>query len=124
MNMFKKNGGFTLVELIVVIAILAILAGIAIPAYSGYITKAQEAGDMTALSAIKTAVLAANAEEGTVASFDFTVGTGVSNVVLVDGTAGDTTDLDLYFGSAVASQTFNTVTGTVTWTQADGWDLD
>ena len=28
MNMFKKNGGFTLVELIVVIAILAILAGI------------------------------------------------------------------------------------------------
>ena len=40
MNMFKKNGGFTLVELIVVIAILAILAGIAVPAYSGYISKA------------------------------------------------------------------------------------
>ena len=39
--MFKSNGGFTLVELIVVIAILAILAGIAVPAYSGYIDKAQ-----------------------------------------------------------------------------------
>ena len=35
------NEGFTLVELIVVIAILAILAGIAVPAYSGYIDKAQ-----------------------------------------------------------------------------------
>ena len=39
--MFKSNGGFTLVELIVVIAILAILAGVAIPAYTGYIEKAQ-----------------------------------------------------------------------------------
>ena len=41
MNMFKKNEGFTLVELIVVIAILAILAAVAVPAYSGYITKAK-----------------------------------------------------------------------------------
>ena len=38
-------GGFTLVELIVVIAILAILAGVAVPAYSGYIKKAEQAAD-------------------------------------------------------------------------------
>ena len=35
-------GGFTLVELVVVIAILAILAGVAIPAYSGYVEKANK----------------------------------------------------------------------------------
>ena len=63
MNMFKKNGGFTLVELIVVIAILAILAAVAIPAYSGYISKAQEANDYTALDSLKTATVFAVTEE-------------------------------------------------------------
>ena len=100
MNMFKKNGGFTLVELIVVIAILAILAGIAIPAYSGYITKAQAAGDSTQLSAVKTAVMAAYAEEGTVTAITFTNADGVT-AVSVDGTAVATVataDIDDYFG--------------------------
>ena len=66
MNMFKKNGGFTLVELIVVIAILAILAGVAVPAYSGYINSANEAADITALAAVKTAAMATYATEGSV----------------------------------------------------------
>ena len=63
MNMMKKTGGFTLVELIVVIAILAILAGVAVPAYSGYITKANEAADLTWLDSAKTAIAFAVAEE-------------------------------------------------------------
>ena len=50
MESMRKNGGFTLVELIVVIAILAILAGIAVPAYSGYIAKAEQAADIQMLS--------------------------------------------------------------------------
>ena len=47
MSLLKKNGGFTLVELIVVIAILAILAGVAVPAYSGYVEKANMQADIT-----------------------------------------------------------------------------
>ena len=62
-NFFRVHGhsagGFTLVELIVVIAILAILAGVAIPAYSGYIKKAEQAGDQTLLDAINSAYSAA-----------------------------------------------------------------
>lgn len=41
-NKRKKEGGFTLVELIVVLVILAILAALLIPALTGYIDKAHE----------------------------------------------------------------------------------
>jgi len=60
----RANDGFTLVELIVVIAILAILAGVAVPAYSGYIEKANLAADETVLSAVNTAFAAACIIEG------------------------------------------------------------
>ena len=64
MNIFKKNGGFTLVELIVVIAILAILAGVAVPAYSGYINNANKAADDAKIEAVETAMSAALAMYG------------------------------------------------------------
>ena len=41
----RANGGFSLVELIVVIAIMAILVGVAVPVYSSYIEKSQKAKD-------------------------------------------------------------------------------
>ena len=132
MNMFKKNGGFTLVELIVVIAILAILAGVAIPAYSGYIKKANEAADMTQLDAVKTAVMAALATEaGSVTEIAIAETTG--NVTAKIGetsynlsTASDTVKYDDDF------KAYNNNVATVnigafkyyksaTWTASNGW---
>ena len=65
MKSMKKTDGFTLVELIVVIAILAILAAVAIPAYSGYVEKAQRAGDEQLLATINRAFASACLENGT-----------------------------------------------------------
>ena len=129
MNMFKKNGGFTLVELIVVIAILAILAGVAIPAYSGYINSANKAADITVCDAVKTAAMAALATKGEVTKVEIsttgTVDATCNSTVyhLLGGTANDTTaasDFVTFFGSstipAFKSQTDSKVLATkATW---------
>lgn len=52
----SKQGGFTLVELIVVIAVLAILAGVGAVAYNGYITYAQKGKDRALVGEIMNAV--------------------------------------------------------------------
>ena len=78
----RKNDGFTLVELIVVIAILAILAGIAVPAYSGYIEKANVAADQQLLHTVNTAFAAACADKGVDAS---TLSVSTADVPLSSG---------------------------------------
>lgn len=121
MNMFKTNGGFTLVELIVVIAILAILAGVAVPAYSGYIDRANDAADIVTCDAVKTAVFAAYAQEGEDAPADITVSDGS---VQVGGSAlaGDyLTNFELYYGAAVSSIDLNGTSAS--WTGGD-WTIN
>ena len=106
MNMIKKNGGFTLVELIVVIAILAILAGVAVPAYSGYITKAKEASDYTMLDSVKTAIVFAAMDENAeavVESADVTFAS-LSAVTVTGDNVDGTVDISEYFPEGLTSK--------------------
>lgn len=105
MNMMKKNGGFTLVELIVVIAILAILAGVAVPAYSGYITKAKDAAVLSELGAVLTAAQAkaVEAKADSIESIEVT-STAITVTVKTGDTEKDITDLTPFYDGAVCSK--------------------
>lgn len=56
MKLFLQNG-FTLIELMVVVAIVGILAAVALPAYQGYVVRAQVSEGLSLASAAKTAVV-------------------------------------------------------------------
>ena len=122
----KNNSGFSLVELIVVIAIMAILAGVAVPTYSKYVTKANDAKVVAQLDEIKTAAFAAAAAESksvykiNVESTGITVDVGTASAT--DTTSISAADVAVYFDGTIALGDGTYKNGAV-WTSA-GWTAD
>ncbi len=95
MNMNKKTGGFTLIELMIVVTIIGILSSLAVSAYQTYTVRAQVAEGVSMAAAAKTPIVDAFLQDG-VAPADRTAagmspnasdtaGGFVSGVNVVDG---------------------------------------
>ena len=138
MKFTKSKAGFTLVALLIVIVILGILAGIAVPAYTGYVTKAKAAGDNQVVAAIKTAADSALVGVGTVDS----IYVGISSNVATTVTATIDTKTYVLFGTDTNNSTPQSVRddfalymdgttvkfkqdnlGAANWTTSTGWEF-
>src|SRR4030067_2442953 len=62
-NLYRKEKGFTLVELMVVIIILAVLTAIAVPSYMALRNRARTAAAQSEMKNIATALELYNADE-------------------------------------------------------------
>lgn len=99
----RANGGFSLVELIVVIAIMAILVGVAVPVYSSYIEKSQKAKDEQMIDEIKHAIEIAGAANTFAEGESGMVVLSTNGVTKVEGTNIDAF-LKQTFGNDYASK--------------------
>ena len=128
MNTIRKQGGFTLIELMIVIAILAILLAIAIPAYQDYTVRARVAEGVNLAATAKSAVSEHRLDRGTWPSSNEAAGVGsittslVTSVVISgDGVITITYSSDPRLGDAAGEDLTYTPTA---GTGSIEWDCD
>jgi type IV pilus assembly protein PilA len=111
MPSFRKDFGFSLIELMIVVAIIGILAAIALPSYQDYAVRSRVSELIQAASSAKTAI----AERYQINNDASTAGIGVTVPVTGKVTASDVTSDGIVTvnGSTAASSVGANVTVTI-----------
>ncbi len=93
-HIYRKNKGFTLIELMVVVVIIGILAAVALPNYSVYITRAKISESMSLIGPLKKEIIRYHAQNGrfaqtnkelNIASADKFIGNYVNKISVIEG---------------------------------------
>ena len=124
----RKQGGFTLIELMITIAIVGILAAIAIPSYLSYTEKARFSEVVRAADAYKSSVGVCAARLGTLTGCS----NGANGVPAAPAAAGNVASVTVANGTITATaQNLNAAytyilvptrdaSGTITWNDTTG----
>lgn len=73
-GMLRGQGGFTLLEILIVLVIIAVIAGLAVPAYTGQVEKSRSQEALQGLSAARDAMIRYHAFSNTYVGAAFGVG--------------------------------------------------
>jgi type IV pilus assembly protein PilA len=116
--MKKAEGGFTLIELMIVVAIIGILAAVAIPAYQNYVKKAKFQDIVSSAAAIETAIsLCMNENNGDTASCDTEAKLGIT----IKNSKEAATPLAITASTAAVTATANTAAGGYTYVRTPSY---